>query len=194
MNQASDQKPARARGKLKLILGALLLLGAGAGGAYAALAAGWLGSAARSADAPDHPGLIRKGETDPFAHLLPAAKDPGAAELVDGEGGSPYRTSYFRFEDSFTSNLRGSPALIQVNLAASTRRDARVLQWLAKHQLALRSAVLVELADTTETQATSMNGKAALQKRLTAAINGVLTEAEGFGGVDQVFFEGYLVQ
>lgn len=195
MSADKPQEPARKGGKLKLVLAALLLLGAGGGGAYAAVAAGLLGpTKEEEEDKPDHPALVRKGETDPFADLLPAAKGAEGAEPVDGEGGSPYRTSYFRFEDSFTSNLSGSPALIQVTLAVSTRRDARVLQWLGKHELALRSAVLVELAETSEEDATSMSGKAALQKRLTKAINKVLTDAEGFGGVDQVFFEGYLVQ
>ena len=37
-------------------------------------------------------------------------------------------------------------------------------------------------------------GKDRLQKRLTAAINKVLTEEEGFGGVDQVYFKSFLVQ
>lgn len=186
----TETKPPK-KGKLKLVLGALILIGAGAGGAVAAGQMGYLGHSA-AAQEPDEPKLVRKGESDPYA---PAANSKeGAAEIVEGEGGSEYRTSYFSFEESFTSNLKDSPALIQVNLAASTQRDGRVLQWLSKHELALRSVMLVELAETSEEEATTAAGKAGLQKRLTNAINQVLTETEGFGGVDDVHFRGYLVQ
>ena len=124
----------------------------------------------------------------------PAERAKKRGEVVEGEGGSAYRTNYFSFEDAFTSNLKDSPGLIQVTLAVSTQRDGRVLQWLGKHELALRSVILVELADTSETEATTAAGKARLQQRLTDAINEVLTQTEGFGGVDNVHFRGYLVQ
>jgi flagellar FliL protein len=66
--------------------------------------------------------------------------------------------------------------------------------WLKKHELAIRSAILVVLADTPDTDAHTAQGKDHLQTRLTAAINKVLTEAEGYGGVDQVYFRSFLVQ
>ena len=187
----NDGEPKAKGGKLKIIIGALVLLGAGAGGAFAAGQMGYLGHGAGPAEI-DEPGLLLKGEEDPYAP--PEGGKGEAGELVDGEGGSAYRTSYFSFEESFTSNLSQSPALIQVTLAASTKRDGRVLQWLTKHELALRSAILVELAETTEEEATSAHGKERLQKRLTNAINALLTKAEGFGGVENVHFRGYLVQ
>ena len=166
------------------------MLGVGAGGAYGAVAMGYLGAAHEPAG-PDHPELVRKGEVDPYA---PATEGEGGGEEVDGEGGSEYRTSYYSFEEAFTSNLLDSPALIQMSLAASTRRDGRVLIWLKKHDLAIRSAILIDLADTPESDVYSVEGKTRLQKRLTATINRVLTETEGFGGVDDVHFRGFLVQ
>jgi flagellar FliL protein len=178
-------------GRLKIIIGALVLLGAGAGGAYAAGQMGYLGHAPAGA-AIDEPKLVRKGEADPYASAEESKE--GSGEVVEGEGGSAYRTNYFSFEETFTSNLKDSPALIQVNLAASTRRDGRVLQWLGKHELALRSVMLVELAETSEMEATDAVGKQRLQRRLTDAINKVLTDTEGFGGIDNVHFRGYLVQ
>lgn len=66
--------------------------------------------------------------------------------------------------------------------------------WLKKHELALRSEILEVLADTPEEEAFSAEGKERLQKRLTATINRVLTEREGFGGVDAVYFKSFLVQ
>lgn len=187
----AKQPKAKSGSKLKLVLGAVLLLGLGAGGAYGAVASGIIGGA-HAAEEADVPKLIRKGQDDPYAP--PADETDKSGDIIEGEGGSAYRTSYYRFEDSFTSNLAGSPALIQVTLAASTRYDGRVLQWLDKHQLALRSAILIELAETSEGEAASVQGKAALRKRLASAINDVLKDLEGFGGVDQVHFQGYLVQ
>ena len=191
MTSKSDKEGKGGGDRLKLALGALVLLGLGAGGTYGAVASGIIGGD-HASDEPDAPRLVRKGEDDPYA-LPSTGKDKGI-EAVEGEGGSEYRTTYYSFADSFTANLASSPALIQVTLAVSTRRDGRVLQWLDKHELALRSAILIELAETSEAEASSAEGKAALQKRLTTAINRVLTRMEGFGGVDQVYFQGYLVQ
>lgn len=175
---------------MKLAVIALVMLGVGGGGAYGAVAMGYLGAAHEPAG-PDLPKLIRKGEADPYA---PKTDDKAGGEEVDGEGGSEYRTSYYSFEEAFTSNLLDSPALIQLSLAASTRHDGRVLMWLKKHDLAIRSAILIDLADTPEGDVYSVEGKTRLQKRLTATINRVLTETEGFGGVDDVHFRGFLVQ
>ena len=66
--------------------------------------------------------------------------------------------------------------------------------WLKKHELAVRSAMLAVLADTPEEEVYTVEGKDRLQKRLTAAINRVLTETEGFGGIDAVYFKSFLVQ
>lgn len=190
MTQASEpSEKTKPKRRIKLLLGGILVLASGAGGTYVAVASGIVGIGQKEADLPK---LVRKGDEDPYAPVADATEDAG--ELVDGAGGSAFRTSYYSFNDSFTSNLAGSPALIQVTLAASTRYDGRVLQWLDRHQLALRSAILVELAETSEADAASVRGKASLQKRLTKAINRVLTEKEGFGGIDQVHFQGYLVQ
>ena len=115
-------------------------------------------------------------------------------DINNFEGGSEYRTAYYSFAEDFTSNLANSEALVQVSLAASTRRDGRVLMWMKKHELAIRSALLAVLAETPEEDVYSVDGKERLQKRLTAAINKVLTDTEGFGGVDAVYYKSLLVQ
>lgn len=195
-NEGADkdsEAPAKGKGGfVKLALGAVLLLGAGAGGAYGAFAMGLFGAPAEKHE-PDIPRLVRKGEEDPYA-LPGAEKDKEAPAPVYGEGGSEYRTAYYNFADSFTSNLANSPALIQVELAVSTRRDGRVLQWVKTHELAIRSAILAELAATTEAEVYDKEGKQRLAQRLTRAINQVLEQHEGFGGIDAVHFRGFLVQ
>ncbi|MEQ8411661.1 MAG: flagellar basal body-associated FliL family protein [Erythrobacter sp.] len=177
-------------GVMKLALGGVALIAVGAGGAYGAFAAGLIGG--DKGQGPDVPKLVAKGESDPYAPKDGKGKDSGP--VVYGEGGSEYRTAYYAFEDSFTSNLADSPALIQVELAVSTRRDGRVLQWVENHELAIRSAILVQLAATPEADVYAVEGKRKLARRLTEAINGVLEDTEGFGGIENVHFKGFLVQ
>ena len=195
-NPDTEAKPKKGKSGLlvKLLLG-IVLIGTGGGGVFAMVEAGMIGG-----DEPEHkkednhPKLIRKGEEDPYAPAVKEGKEEGGGPEAEGEGGSPYRTSYYSFTEDFTSNLANSQALVQVNLAASTRRDGRVLVWLKKHELAIRSALLAVLAETPEEDAYTVEGKQRLQKRLAAAINQVLTQTEGFGGIDAVYFKSFLVQ
>lgn len=181
----------RKGGMIKVIIGAVLLLGIGAGGAYGAYAMGMFGE--DGPDEPDTPKLVMKGEEDPYP--LPGAdKKKDEMPPVYGDGGSKYRTVYYSFEESFTSNLADSAGLVQVELAVSTRRDGRVLQWVNNHELAIRSAILAQLAATPEAEIYDVGGKERLAKRLAAAINAVLEENEGFGGIDAVHFRGFLLQ
>jgi flagellar FliL protein len=182
----------KGKGVIKFLLLGVVLAGASGGTVFGLMAAGVIQTAEAEANEAG-PEFVIKGEEDPFA---PSATEGGeeGPELVYGKGGAKYRTAYYSFAEEFTSNLRDSDALIQVSLAASTRRDGRVLMWLAKHQLAIRSRILVELADTSEEDVMTSEGKKRLQKRLTAAVNDVLTHQEGFGGVDDVYFRTFIVQ
>lgn len=192
MSEEPEKKPKKKKGLMLMVVGAILLLGLGGGGVFALLQSGMIGGHAQAK--PDNqPKLIRKGAVDPYT---PGAKDPekGAVETVYGQGGSEYRTAYFQFEEEFTANLKGSEALVQVGIAAATRRDGRVLMWAKEHELAIRSALLAILADTTEEEVTSIEGKTRLQKRMTAAINQILVSKEGYGGFDDVFFLSLVVQ
>ena len=124
------------------------MLVAGGGGTFALVQAGMIGGTASHAEAKkevNEPKLVRKGEEDPYAPKTEAKEGEAPAD-VEGEGGSEYRTSYYNFTEDFTSNLKNSAALVQINLACSTRRDGRVLMWLKKHELAIRSEILVVLA------------------------------------------------
>ena len=190
--QDSDKRPKKSKGLIvKLLLGTALV-GVGGGGAYGMMQAGFIG-AGEQAQQDNNPRLIRKGEKDPYAPPSKEKEGEGMAE-IHGEGGSEFRTAYYTFADDFTSNLKHSDALVQVSLAASTRRDGRVLMWMKKHELAIRSALLAILADTSEDEVYTLEGKQHLQARLTGEINKVLTKNEGFGGVDAVYFRSFIIQ
>lgn len=191
----TSSKPAKSKGFLmKAVLG-IVLIGAGGGGVFGLMSAGILPSGSHAGEKEDNrPKLIKKGDEDPFAPKADGGKEGEASLDVDGDGGSEYRTSYYSFAEDFTSNLKNSEALVQLSLACSTRRDGRVLMWLKKHELAIRSAMLTVIADTPEEDIHAPEGKDHLQKRLTAAINKVLTDTEGFGGVDAVYFKAFIIQ
>lgn len=189
----SKDKPANGKARLGKALALALVVGGGAaGGAFALLELGIMGTPAEASD--NTPKLVGKGEEDPYAPPPEEGEEQPQSELVYGDGGEKYRIAYWTFGDDFTSNLKETDALVQMTLAVSTRRDGRVLMWLGEHELALRSEVLTVLADTPEEALRSPAGKKRLQKRLAAAINALLTRSEGFGGVDQVYFRSLIVQ
>lgn len=190
----TNAKPRRGKGKVIMMVAALVLIAGGGGVTYAFVQAGMLGSGEHAKKEDNSPKLVKRGEEDPYAPKTEGKEGEEAAPEIEGEGGSEYRITYFSFSEDFTSNLKNSNALVQINLACSTRRDGRVLQWLKKHELAIRSELLVVLADTPEEDAFTPDGKQRLQKRMAAAINKVLTATEGFGGVDAVYFKSFLVQ
>jgi len=198
MSKDKPEKEEKTKGKSPVVLiliVAVLMLAVGGGGAFALVKMGVLGGGNAAKEKVDNsPKLVKKGDEDPFAPKKEGGKEGEGAKEVEGDGGSPYKTSYYTFSEDFTSNLKESGALVQVSLACSTHRDGRVLLWLKKHELAVRSAMLSVLADTPETDVQTIEGKDKLEKRLTAAINKVLTAEEGFGGVDEVYFKSFLVQ
>lgn len=186
---APEGAPKKKKGKkgLIMILGALLLVGAGAGGAFFML------------------GGTHKAEAEPakeMPKLLPKGSKPKEAE---GEGGGhgggessaegpKYESSYFQLEKEFTTNLKDSTHLMQLGLAVSTPYDEKVIEHLKAHELAVRSAVLAEINNTDEEAIFTPEGKKDLSQRLVKAINAVLKEKEGFGGVANVYFTNFIVQ
>ena len=125
-----DAKPRKGKGMMVKALIALVLIGAGGGGVFGLVQAGMIGGGGAEAKEDNTPKLVRKGEEDPYAPVPEGGKEGEAAMDIAGEGGSKYRTAYYSFSEDFTSNLRNSDSLVQMSIAASTRRDGRVLLWL----------------------------------------------------------------
>jgi len=177
-------KPKKKGGKLKLILvgvGAVALLGGGgvAAGVYVGRSHG-----KGPMEDPNQPKLVER-------------KEGGEADTPwRGPGPDPrrYQASYYSFEQNFTSNLKDSDSFVQVGLGASTFYDKRVLDRLKEDEMPIRSAVLMTLAEADPDTVNTAAGKQALQGRLRDAINGVLVQREGFGGVDAVYFTSFVIQ
>lgn len=199
---ATTEAPAKKKGGMMKWLmigtGLVVLIGGGVGGGLYAANSGLLGggaAAGESADA-DTPRLVPKSE-----EVRATAGKEGEASgeskgkpTPKGEGGDKYASTYYQMEKEFTSNLRESVHFVQVGIAVSTPYDNRVVDNLKTHELAVRSAILLALGETAEDDVFTADGKTRLQKRLAAAINAVLKEKEGFGGIANVYFTNFIVQ
>lgn len=200
MSDVSDEQPqAKKGGKGKKIillgLGALLLIGGGIGaGVYAGggLSAG--GAAAKPAVDPNQPQLVLKGQGRGADGEAGEGAEGGPGPSSAGAGGEKYESTYFQIEKEFTSNLKDSPRFVQIGLGVVTHYDNRVIDNLRRHEIPVRSAVLLALSGTDETTVFTPDGKAQLQKALTKAINDVLKQKEGFGGIADVYFTNFIVQ
>lgn len=169
---AADTAPKKKGGMKKIIviaLGAIILVGGGAGGAIYASQAG----------------LISGGQ-----HADPHANKPKLAMRSDGGR----EATYFEIEKNFTSNLADADGFMQLSLGVSTYYDSRVLDNIKRHEVPIRSAVLMTLGDQSVDAIATPQGKKQLQKALKDTINHVLLEKEGFGGVDDVYFTSFVIQ
>lgn len=172
--------------KLVLLLILLVLIGAGVGAGL--FFTGMLGAAKEEAvPAKDVPKLLPKGSK-------PKPAEGEGGEKSDSGDAPKYESSYYQIEKEFTSNLKESAHLMQIGLAVSTPYDEKVIEHLKAHELAVRSAVLMTINDTDEELIFTPQGKKDLQDRLVKAINAVLKEKEGFGGVANVYFTNFIVQ
>lgn len=206
INEASPAPAPRKKngGKLLILVGVpIALLGTGGGAAVYGMQAGWF--SVKPADAHDDaPRLVPKEEEKRASSAGGGEGGHGGGEEAsggghgkptpEGEGGDKYASSYYPLEKEFTSNLQDSVHFIQVGIAVSTPYDERVLDNIKTHEIAIRSQVLMALGETSEEEVFTAEGKRHIQDRLVKAINAVLKEKEGFGGVSNVYFTNFIVQ
>lgn len=216
MSDEAEEPAKKKGGKGKkivlLVLVGLLMSGAGiAGGLYAAGAFGH--GEEKPKEDLNKPRLVLKGE-DPVAIAEQFAAKHGEGESAETavpaghkfrvpSGGvdlprpkhpSDYQATYFQLPNPFTSNLADSDSFVQIALAVSTYYDGRVLDAVKEHDTAIRSAMLLMLAQEQQLVLSTPEGKEALQKKMNKLINKVLKEKTGYGGVDNVYFTNFVIQ
>ncbi len=218
MSDKPEEPAPKKKGKMKKILvavlGAGILIGGGVGAGLYAAGSGLIGGGAHAgpAEDPNKPKLVPKSEQKHAGESgeggegggehggggegegEAAASENHGAPTPAGSGGEKFASNYYAMEKDFTSNLQESVHVVQVGVAVSTPYDDKVITNLKTNDIAVRSAILMALGDTTEDQVFSSDGKKLLQKRLVAAINQVLKEKEGFGGISNVYFTNFVVQ
>lgn len=194
----SDDKPAPDAPKKKkgglvkklvtFVVLPLVMIGGGVGAGVYAAGKGMIGGdkngkAHRHVD-PNAPKLVLKeGEEGPTDIPETMRPDP---EI--------YKSSYYPMEQAFTSNLSDTEGFLQVGLGVSTFYDNKVMDHLKDSDMPVRSAVLEVLAQQSAEALNTPQGKLELRRQLKMAINRVLREREGFGGVDDVYFTSFIIQ
>jgi flagellar protein FliL len=179
--------PAAPKKRRRPLFYGLIVVFLGIGGAaafYAAQAAGLIHVELGRKD-PDRPRLVPRDRAD-------GAGFAGSAQEVRADP-RRFKASYYPIAKEFTSNLGGT-GVIQVGLGVSTYYDERVFINLQRHEMAVRSAVLMTLSGEDPAALATPQGKLALQKDLKKAINDVLRSREGFGGIDDVYFTSFVTQ
>ena len=210
----SDEAKAKKKkgGGMKMILlavAALVLGGAGtAGGLYAA---GFFSAKEEGPkEDPNKPVLVLAGES-----AEEVAKAHGMGGEGHGEGGgahagghkpgkgidlptpanpAAYQATYFQLQAPFTSNMLDTDAFAQISVAVSTYYDMRVIEAIKTHEMAIRSQVLMMLAQQPETMLATPEGKRLLQGKIKTVINDILKQKTGYGGIDNVYFTNFVIQ
>lgn len=196
----SEEKPKKGKMKKFLMIGvgATVLIAAGVGGGI--YASGMHSGAVKHED-PNRPKLVeRSAEPAEAAEGEEGKEAPTKIGTVSVKSDTviidpkKYEATYFPLEQSFTANLSDGAGFVQVGLSLSTYYDGKVIASIKRQSVPIRSAVLLALSEQDGTVLSTPEGKQILQRKLTRAINHVLREKEGFGGVDSVYFTNLVIQ
>ena len=172
--------------KKKLILLLLVVLLGGGGGYYAMYGLPGSHSAAAEAHADEPQLVVRDGVT--------ASPEARARARQGRPDPRVFKTTYIPLEGNFTSNLRGGDNFVQIGLGLSTFYDDHVKDAVERNMMAIRSAIILTISEADPVEITTLSGKEALKNALKDAINRVLTNREGFGGIDDVYFTSFVTQ
>jgi len=199
--KSSDPATKPKKGKKKVIIAlvaALVLVGAGA--ATGIYLAGGITGQTEDID-PNRPKLVERSEDlEPPAAAAegeaPILKEGTVAVKNDRVPVDPrkYEVTYVNLDQSFTANLADGAGFVQLGLSLSTYYDGKVVQNIQRQSVPIRSAILMVLSQQDAQALSTPQGKQMLQRDLTAAINDVLRQKEGFGGVDNVYFLNLVIQ
>ncbi|WP_293875897.1 MULTISPECIES: flagellar basal body-associated FliL family protein [unclassified Sphingomonas] len=204
-DKPEDAAPKKKGGKMKIIImvvALLVLVGGGVGAGVYAASSGLIGGGHASAPEDHGPKLVPKSEQKRAAaggegeggHGGGESAGSGGQHVPSGGNGDKFASNYYTMDPQFTSNLQDSVHVVQVGIAVSTPYDDTVIENMKTNDIAVRSAVLLALGDTPEEQVFTSAGKLQMQQRLTKAINAVLEQKEGFGGISNVYFTNFVVQ
>jgi flagellar FliL protein len=208
----SDEAKAKKKkgGSMKMIIMLVIATLVGGAGAAGGLYAAGLFSHKEEGpkEDPNKPVLVLAGENAEEvakAHGMGGGGHGGGAAVAGHAPGkgidlptptnpAAYQATYFQLQTPFTSNMSDSDAFAQIALAVSTYYDMRVIEAIKTHEMAIRSQVLMLLAQQPETMLATPDGKKELQVKIKAVINDVLKQKTGYGGVDNVYFTNFVIQ
>lgn len=191
---AEAPKKGKMKGILMMLIMAIVFAGGGVGAGLYAAGAGLAGGHKEKVEEdPNAPKLVEK---EGYAQEGHGEKKtlPVGLETDKSPDPTKYKASYYTFEQPFTANLRDSDGFTQVGLGASTFYDQKVIDNIKDNEMPIRSAILMALSQQDSFTISTPEGKLKLQKDLKTAINDVLKQRTGFGGIDNVYFTTLVVQ
>lgn len=151
-----------------------------------------VGEAPAAGEKKSAEGAKKEGEKKPAEGEKKPAEGEAKGKAVPQE--DKFVTSYYEFPTPFTTNLRNSRKFIQAGLGVGTQYDATVIENLKKHELAVRSEILLILSNETEADLAGTENRKKVQDQIRDGINKVLLEREHFGGIENVFFTTMVMQ
>lgn len=194
------KKPGKGKKFILIGVGVLALVGAGAGaGIYAGVGQGEV----KEKEDPNRPKLVLRNEEPEEASeeggeegKKPEPKIGTVSVKNDRVPVDPkkYEITYFPIEQQFTANLADGESFAQVGLSLATYYDSRVISNIERQLVPIRSAVLMILSVQDSAVLSTPDGRQLFQRQLTRAINQVLRDKEGFGGIDNVYFTNLVIQ
>lgn len=149
--------------------------------------------------------FLHSENNSPMSQALRMLDRPSETENAPRNGGMPtpsrrtpegdaFQTTYFSFDEPLTTNPQGSRRFVQLGVTLSTQYDPKVMDHVKTHQAALRSDMLVVIGSIPEEKMGQRDGREELANALRDAINERLTNLEGFGGIEGVFFPTFVLQ
>lgn len=201
MTKPKEKSEAKSGSRKKMLLigvgATLLTAGGAAGGVY--LTGGVTGKKAE--EDPYRPKLVERSDEPAEA---PAESEEGKFTLKEGSVSvkndrqkvdpKKFEVTYIGIDQSFTANLADGAGFVQIGISLATYYDGKVVQNIERQAVPIRSSVLMVLSQQDAAVLSTPQGKQKLQRDLTNAINDVLRQKEGFGGIDNVYFTNLVIQ
>ena len=124
----------------------------------------------------------------------PNAPKPLVKTSKETPEGQKFDQLYNELDRGFTINLAGSQKFVQFSMGFMTHYDQRIVDFVYKHEMAIRSAIIMEVSSHQQDQLVTVADKQKLADSLKTRINQVLTGYEDFGGIEEVFFTEFVIQ
>ncbi len=196
--ETDDTAPPPKKGKGKLILGGMGALALTGGGVAAGF---YVSSDTVPQEDANRPKLVERSDEAPPVAAEGEAKDAplkvGTVAVKDDRAkvdSKKFEITYVPIEQNFTANLADGAGFVQAGLSLATYYDGKVIANIQRQTVPIRSAVLMVLSEQDAAVLSTAQGKQLLQRHLTQAINQVLRDKEGFGGVENVYFTNLVIQ
>ncbi|MSQ57735.1 MAG: flagellar basal body-associated FliL family protein [Limnohabitans sp.] len=123
------------------------------------------------------------------------AKDEAPAKLrKEAPEATRFEKNYLQLEKDLMTNITGSKKVMVVNIVLMTHYDTRVFDNVKKHEFALRSAMLDIMRQATEEETKKPDFRKELAEKLKEVMNKRLEEYEDFGGIEEIYFNSFVMQ